>query len=428
MKIRNIILVTIRSMSKARWKTYLVCFVCMCSIFLVDQMATNMFRYVYHNLELGEMLQYGQERSLMLRINYTEETQQYVKSINQLVDYVTHIDGVKAAGSYDETSAYFKELEKNKDYMDVNRVGFKNTFKMEKLGVTDAVYVTPGLEQLCKLELNEGEKDFQDEIKNGITPVLVGYSYRKVIPVGTVLTNKDTNKKYQVTGILKKGERWYGDVDAIGSDTECLDYKMIVCRTQDEIRKSEDIMTTLCTISSSYILLNKDADRNLVNDSITAKAKELGVSVSAIPMTKVLDEYAKSYEKNLNTSIFMAVIFILFSVISVSSATLVSILLDKSEYGIMYANGMSGRDISLKIIFENGYMMFVSACIAYLFRTYLILKSRYGAFSILLRRIHFRLTLPFVVVIALMITVIASILPIFILRRMKPVELIGGNE
>ncbi|HAU84791.1 MAG TPA: hypothetical protein DCW90_04610 [Lachnospiraceae bacterium] len=428
MKIRNVILITIRSMSKVRWKIYLVCLVCMCSIFLVDQMATNMFRYVYHNMELGNMLQYGQERTLMLRINYTEETEQYVKSINELVDSITHIDGVRAAGSYDETSVYFQELEKNKDYMDVNRVGFKNTFKMEKLGVTDAVYVTPGLEQLCNLELLKGKKDFQNQIKNGVTPVLVGYSYREVAPVGTVLTNKETNKKYQVTGILKKGERWYGDVDAIGSDTVCLNYKMIVCRTQDEIRQSKDIMTTLCTISSSYILLEKDADKTLIKGSIAEKAKELGVSVSAIPMKDVLDEYAQSYEKNLDTSIFMAVIFILFSVISISSATLVSILLEKSEYGIMYAKGLSGRDISLKVLFENGYMMFVSVCIAYLLRTYLILKSRYGAFSILLRRIHFRLTLPFIVFIAFMITVIASILPILILRRMKPVELIGGNE
>lgn len=428
MKIRNVILITIRSMNKVRWKIYLVCLVCMCSIFLVDQMATNMFRYVYHNMELGNMLEFGQERTLMLRINYTEETEQYVKRINKLVDYIAHIDGVMAAGSYDETSAYFQELEKNKDYMDVNRVGFKNTFRMEKLGVTEAVYVTPGLEQLCKLELLKGEKDFQNQIKNGIIPILVGYSYREVAPVGTVLTNKETNRKYQVTGILKKGERWYGDVDAVGSDTVCLDYKMIVCRTQDEIQQSEDIMVTLCTISSSYILLEKDADKISVKSSISEKAKELGLSVSAITMREVLNEYAESYKKSLDTSIFMAAIFILFSVISISSATLVSILLEKSEYGIMYANGLSGRDISLKVFFENGYMMFVSVCVAYLLRTYFILKSRYGAFSILLRRIHFRLTLPFVILIALMITVIASILPILILRRMKPVELIGGNE
>ena len=242
------------------------------------------------------------------------------------------------------------------------------------------------------------------------------------------MTNKETNRKYQVTGILKKGERWYGDVDAVGSDTVCLDYKMIVCRTQDEIQQSEDIMVTLCTISSSYILLEKDADKISVKSSISEKAKELGLSVSAITMREVLNEYAESYKKSLDTSIFMAAIFILFSVISISSATLVSILLEKSEYGIMYANGLSGRDISLKVFFENGYMMFVSVCVAYLLRTYFILKSRYGAFSILLRRIHFRLTLPFVILIALMITVIASILPILILRRMKPVELIGGNE
>ena len=428
MKIRNVILITIRSMNKVRWKIYLVCLVCMCSIFLVDQMATNMFRYVYHNMELVNMLEFGQERTLMLRINYKEETDQDVKRINKLVDYIAHIDGVMAAGSYDETSAYFQELEKNKDYMDVNRVGFKNTFRMEKLGVTEAVYVTPGLEQLCKLELLKGEKDFQNQIKNGIIPILVGYSYREVAPVGTVLTNKETNRKYQVTGILKKGERWYGDVDAVGSDTVCLDYKMIVCRTQDEIQQSEDIMVTLCTISSSYILLEKDADKISVKSSISEKAKELGLSVSAITMREVLNEYAESYKKSLDTSIFMAAIFILFSVISISSATLVSILLEKSEYGIMYANGLSGRDISLKVFFENGYMMFVSVCVAYLLRTYFILKSRYGAFSILLRRIHFRLTLPFVILIALMITVIASILPILILRRMKPVELIGGNE
>lgn len=422
-------MLTVRSMARIRWKLFLICSVCICSFFLIDQMASNSFRFIYHKIELSRMLKYGKENTLQIKFNYIEETDGFINSVNQLMQYIDKVDGIYAGGSYDESSEYFGELKNNPKYQNINRKAYANTFRMETLGLSEVIYVNHGMEQLCKLKTIVGDTDFKKYKEENIRPVLVGYGLRDILKAGTIITSQSNGQKYQVVGILEKDQKWFGDVDAVGTGVVSLNYKIIAARSQNEIDKSDNrVMSTLCTLSTSFLLLESNSETENIKNLIITKAKQLGLSVSIVPMEEVIKDYEESYRENMNTAFLITFVFVLFSSIAISSSAVVSILMRKREIGILYANGCSRRDIAWKIILENAYIIFLSVGIAFSIRTYLILKDKFKAFSGLIRQIHIQLTLPFMVLITLLIIIIASVPPVMIMSKMKPVELIGGNE
>lgn len=106
------------------------------------------------------------------------------------------------------------------------------------------------------------------------------------------------------------------------------------------------------------------------------------------------------------------------------------ILNNLSEYGILCANGYRIKDISYMLLIEN----FIKTAIAYFVSVYLSSKiilysfSTYADVQYVFNDIFYNYVIIKVGVISVLIAIVSSIIPIFVLRKYKVVNLIGGNN
>jgi ABC-type antimicrobial peptide transport system permease subunit len=105
-----------------------------------------------------------------------------------------------------------------------------------------------------------------------------------------------------------------------------------------------------------------------------------------------------------------------------------TIIMQKSDYGIMYANGFSNTDLIVIVFMENVIKMVLALLI--LFPIMLLLsrsvftssyQDRYTIYTILFNNIGWKLIL-----IGMGMTILSSIIPVATIKKYTPVELIGG--
>jgi ABC-type antimicrobial peptide transport system permease subunit len=140
-----------------------------------------------------------------------------------------------------------------------------------------------------------------------------------------------------------------------------------------------------------------------------------------------LDEYEAPYKADMGLKVLLAVMFTFFSILSVSSSETVSILFRRPEYGIMYANGMSTADIIKMVVAENILVVVAAFIVAYGWESYVLLKDT-SPFRAIRVSIHKELVSVYLLAVAAIIVAISCIVPVSIIKRLKPVELIKGRE
>ena len=107
-----------------------------------------------------------------------------------------------------------------------------------------------------------------------------------------------------------------------------------------------------------------------------------------------------------------------------------SILNNLSEYGILYANGYGIRKLCGMLIWENVIKMGVALIISLIIAKKLIIRSFFGMSTMLevYNDIYNNTVIYQMMGICVLIVILASIVPVFVLSNYKPIELIGGND
>lgn|GEM_PF-935743 len=423
MRFTNVLKFVIKFLLNRKFMTLLVLIVSIVSFILLGQMITYAFTGQYHAKEIEDKLSYGIDKTCQIQFPYKEETSEFRDKVNQLIAYGNTLEGVKGCGYYDFSSANFTELANNKSYIEKSKLLYKDTPYGRHPESSQVLFVMEGISDLCRVNVIEGSDEFK-RCDDGALPLLVGYEYKDIVPIGTELTNEDTGTKYKVTGVMAKGSKWLGDVDYLGTDTERLDNKFVAMYDPEYI---DATMSVLSSLDTCFCIVEDGADIKGISDKISAKANELKLGVFCKPVRAVLAEYEAPYKADMGLKVLLAVMFTFFSILSVSSSETVSILFRRPEYGIMYANGMSTADIIKMVVAENILVVTAAFIVAYGWESYSLLKDT-SPFRTIRLSIHRELVSVYLLAVAAVIVAISCIVPIAIIKRLKPVELIKGRE
>ena len=277
------------------------------------------------------------------------------------------------------------------------------------------------------------DSDNLQSIKNGSENVVyVGYSYRNEYKTGIQFNYYEENEKSscEIAGYLKKGASWplkgklFGGVSDI--DSYNLDNTIVVITPNYEYFDNIGGMP-----DTPYYIVDDETVADKLKMDIVEWAAERNLGVSVL---NEADEIANEKElRNItaDSSFSAEVLLFLLALISMSSAAIVSCLLNRQHMGIMVACGVSKRSIMVINYMENVFVVLIPEIIIWL----ICQKNIFG--KVFMNNISeldmikygdwfsHCIAVPIMYLAELVIvTVIAGIVPMFIISRMKVAEVI----
>ncbi len=264
------------------------------------------------------------------------------------------------------------------------------------------------------------------ENEEGITYLYLGADLSSV-DVGTIYTDGD--ETYVVAGIFKRGTSVI-DPEVMFRSSDVLELDYSVCLDNMVLVNLDWINRNWATFS-----VNDGYSVEEGMDAIREIAKKYGMEIAGasceglLYMREVNNEQVVASTRNILIWLVL-IIFIIMLCIQVSDA-----IERAGDFGIMYANGSSVRDISLIVFMENVRRVLVSfilwAVIAFLVSKTTIVpyyKRVYGIADRIVMDILVSHILPVVAVFAVAYMCIMSVIPVILVKRTQPVKLIGGYK
>lgn len=272
---------------------------------------------------------------------------------------------------------------------------------------------------MFNLELLEGDPPDAFDL-SVYDPVYLGYELRDLVEIGTVL-GRDASAVYVVAGILKPGTLLPADeLYMMGkfdiSSAYSMDYEVVE-------------VVSIPLSSFLYFSVKEGYTFAEAQEMIQQEAENRGWSVTVGALDAQLSSIEQSL-KPVNRYMLQMVLVVGVTVCIVFTCyQTVSIIVRKSEYGILYANGASFRDLVAIVLIENLIKMLLSLII--LMPLFALLAQEvftlyYGDQYIIQWMIWEKVSWKVALTGAGM-ALLSSVFPIYILKRYSPVELIGGN-
>ena len=194
-------------------------------------------------------------------------------------------------------------------------------------------------------------------------PVYVGYEYKNILSLETVLTLSRTNQKYVIKGYIQN-EKWLNNDDFISFAPISLDNKFII--PFSELDKKDNI-TQESTNGKIFIYLgNNESDKNKYIQEINTYAEENGIKLNITSVNELIDNYKNANQNIINSNIFLAIMVSICAITSIISTISILVLMRKKEYGIKIAFGYTKKKIIFSLITEVITLEFCSAFISYL--------------------------------------------------------------
>ena len=401
--IREILL----SMWRNRWRTLLILLLLTISFFLCFLALTNSFSFYRHISEVEKMFSVDTEDIYIVNAYEIEDFDNSGIDLTELKDFINQQNGC-IAGAYDITNISFAELENNKAFIDLNRNKY-----------ADILYIDPEILQIVNFELSS--KDMQPVEKDDKTylPLYIGKDFASIIKKGDILTDKRTGVEYLVSGVLSD-TKWFNDNDTIVQPAVSLNHMYVTSFSEAD---KTDPYAMQSTVGKIFLKCDKNIASRFIEKSLEKNMK-LGIST----VNDFIVEWKELYGEILRQNIFLAVIIVVCSVISVISTLCVTIVLKKKEYGIRIAFGSSIQQIILSYTVEMIVSSLISGIISFLFCYNNYASQEIDPF----REIHLSTlcttSLIYLSVIIILLLFIVMIIPAMILIKYNPAELIKEEE
>lgn len=429
MKLTSLIRFALDYIYKKKLNMIFVVIMCTVSIILVNLVIVEYYSINYEKRELNNIVNYNLKDIGYIRYSYNEIKNMDEKKSKILMDEIKNIEGIKQCGSFDDGNFLIEELYKNKEYLNIrksivddmveemygefNEV-YRSTMSQTLYKYSNILKIDRDMINLCNLNISKGKITMP---KNNCIPLLIGYEYRDFIDIGQILTSKTNNKKYIVTGVLKKNSKWLinGDINNALNISINLDNVFVA------------IDDNMSNYDSSYIVFEK-GENEYTRNKILKKIERINDKYKLNFKIITLEEIIKYMHRDMiivsKSWIVLTIFSLIIGILSVSSVAIVTLLSRKRDIGILYAVGFSEKNICNIIVIENilqnGFGCVAGFCMA-------LILSIYGISSFEIKRIldiQFKQGIAFAFGIFLLCTVIASIVPLIIVNKSKPSELI----
>ncbi len=312
----------------------------------------------------------------------------------QLLDQIESIDGVIGSGIYWEDSIVCTDTE---EY--------------------PVVVISESLCGLCNIEGLTTEL-FQRQEETDYIGIVAGYELGKRYPVGTIISDENSNYTYIVTKVLPRNSKWI-DSDMENGLYYDLDNHFLVGAQKYFDESTLYLMNGL--INFCYHI-SSDADEQKIKEQVQNCAESLDVNVYSIHSLKQLAQWDQEVlgigDEELRLSLFL-----LFSAMfAMLIGSLITIYIRKKDIGILYTNGYSKRDIMYMYCIENTLKIVIAFVIALGYWS--VQQYNYFGWSISIIWI----LIPWSVCVAVLLVFWGSLVPILQIQKLQPVDLIGKSS
>ena len=343
------------------------------------------------------------------------------ETITNIKNFISSLDEEIYTGAFYETGEYFNELETDSEYIRKNQTIYKNTYRENSPEISEVIYVDAQLFNM--LDTNITASMF--EISNDeYLPVYVGYEYKNILPLETVLTLSRTNQKYVIKGYIQN-EKWLNKDDFISFAPISLENKFII--PFSELDKKDNI-TQESTNGKIFIYLgNNESDKNKYIQEINTYAEENGIKLNITSVNELIDNYKNANQNIINSNIFLAIMVSICVITSIISTISILVLMRKKEYGIKIAFGYTKKKIIFSLITEVITLEFCSAFISYLI-IYLKTLNNKSVFNEVYLQTLGSSSIIYMIIMLFLVCLLILILPLIIINHYEPSALIRGGE
>lgn len=275
--------------------------------------------------------------------------------------------------------------------------------------------------ELFDFRLAKGSYIPNDDPNNtSVWPLYLGSAYSH-IPVGTEYRDEDGDT-FKVMGILEKGAVCTTDsmltAEFSSAKTVTLDYMAILVNNSSMTEVYSNHLFSVSNPEEMQMVINRIYD--------LAKQYELDITVGTVD--GMLKEEQKVYQKISDMLLELLLIVLLVAATIQACVQIVDMLGHFPMYGVLYANGASKQDLCVLILLENGMRHAAACAIAYgVVRLLLFSLFREAELLETVTRIFHRETAVWVCLIGLGVCLLSMAVPLLMIQRKTPVELVGSR-
>lgn len=414
MRLKNILIIYHRQIRHHRLKR--LSLIVLFAVAIV-MMYMAVFELVKSQYDIMIIKQFFPERERLynIRVWISDTGEATTIGMQNFLDSLGMIEGVEFGGKFYYTNSELRELKEDEEFLKINFEIVKGTEREEYPSLLQFCYVDRSLTSFLGVEVLSREKH------GDMIPVLAGAKYQKILKKGDVYTDND-GCRYRICGILPEGfcfppELLFGTLVPY----ENMDDKLIALY---DTKVNPFNMYTLSASNSIYCMTDGSEE---TLERIEKLAKECFIHIKAENIDQTINEYKQQEKTYLQTTILFTGITVLSAFLAMLASSIIHIILEKQEYGVLYANGVSRWDSFRLIALDNGVCQFV----AFLFATGLAVKKiseqviyDNGVYI----DIFNRMVIWRVFLIVLILFLISTVIPVILLNHMKTTELLGGNE
>ncbi|SDN16446.1 ABC transporter permease family protein [Lachnospira pectinoschiza] len=262
-------------------------------------------------------------------------------------------------------------------------------------------------------------------------PVVVGYNLRNKFNIGDTIDSTIGNK-YRVYGYLAKDDAMYHESDLFGGWTNSDLYNL-----DDSFVAIVDNVEDFSFFNWYYINFYVDeGDYNLAKEEILKIAESDNINIQVINRGEEILEAQEDNSILHSPNLYILIVVLLVNIITITIMTITYVMIEKRQYGILSICTYSRRKISFLIIKQNAIIVYLAAIIAWA-----INQKLYNG-SIIIKLADYPSNLPYKItlystmiilplvlfLIASLIIVISSMIPVILINRYKIPELIHSNN
>lgn len=393
------------------------------TFFLALLTLTNSFAFYTQNADVRKLFRYDMDNTYRVDAVKIENEEKIGADFEELKAFVNEQENA-VCGAYDIVGIYFDELTNNPEFIELNKKTYVGT-KFESYPLTaDVVFIDPEILQIVNFEL--AENDFQPIEKDGelYLPLYAGTDFDEILSIGDTLTMSRVGEKYIVAGFLEN-KKWLDDNDAVTMPPASLNHMFLAQFSELEKQRSVNDLNMIHHSTVGKIFLNCSEN---VADEFNARAAEKGIKFNVISLAEFTELWKANNEEVLRQYLFLAVIVLICSSISIVSALCVNVLLKKKEYGVRIAFGSTKERIILSFCLEMLFLNIISGIIAF----GLSYRSFAGNIIQSYREIYLRTlgstSLVCLIGLMMLLTVMVLFVPVKLLKRYNPASLIKEEE
>lgn len=414
----TILKLAFKEMRKKKFYALLMFAVCLIAMHTVITSITNAASAAYQQKVFERSLGYDMEDILHLDYHTTDEGQAFADVLSEYRDDIAGLPGVKAVGQFDLTGMYFSELKGLDAYLEINAKMVAGGKYENHPGITQRLSVDEALLPFVKGGISE-----YAEPASGNPPIYASEVFKRILPVGTLLTDDRTGEVYEVTGYFAKGSQWVEEDDLIRFPMVSMDGWFIAPFSDDS---KSDIMTQLSCLHNTYVLISEDADVEGLKQEIADSSKRHGFDATAVTLAEEYEIYRMETKTFTTRQTALAAFVSVMATSSMIAVFTTNALLKRKQYGVLIANGLTQKDIALCIAAEITVIVSCSTLLAWMVKLEEFVRST-DLFREVLLTAHIQYTLPICFVISVVLVAFAALIPAAKVFQYQPSELIGGT-